>query len=95
MFDLPIDAYLLIQPDNGETVERALKRIKVRASKYRAEGRAYVVAVEGGAVRVQRVEMGTSKKYSAWEGMKAGDTILWSEDPTRRISRQLPTPQHT
>lgn len=82
MFDLAIGRDVLMHPMEGESIEAALKRLKVRASKYRAEGRSYRLTQEGDTIRVQRVPFGTTNKLASWEGMIAGEQILLNDRPT-------------
>lgn len=82
MFDLPIGGDLLMPLEAGETPEAALKRLKMRASKYRKKGRSYSLCIEGDAIRVRRVAFGANKKLASLEAMTAGEVIVLHERPT-------------
>ena len=84
MLQLEVGQHLLIQPDTGEELDRALRRIKLRASKHRARGRSYTVEVAGDGVRVERVPFGQNKKLRRFEDMKVGEVVLMSETATEK-----------
>ena len=79
MFDLRIGDQLIMSPAEGETVEAALKRIKVRASKYRSDGRSYRVTQHGDAILIVRVPFGQTNKLASW-----GADGSWRCDPSER-----------
>lgn len=82
MFNLKIGEQMAISPGPGEPVDKALKRIKLRASKYRAHERYYVVEKEEDAIHVMRVPLGKNKKLWRYDEMKMGERILFSANPT-------------
>ena len=71
-------------PQRARPWEAALKRIKVRASKYRSDGRSYRVTQHGDAILIVRVPFGQTNKLASWEQMAAGDVILLSDKPTAK-----------
>lgn len=83
LFNLPIGGELAIAPDTGESVERALERLKGWASKQRAHDRAYRMKIDGGVIRAQRTPMGRNTVLSDWLLMKGGDRLLLKTKPTK------------
>lgn len=82
LFNLPMGAELVVAPNAGETIEAALKRLKVWASKQKSLDRAYRMRIDGSAIRVQRTPPGRNTPLSDWLLMKAGDRLLLKTSPT-------------
>lgn len=82
LFNLPMGGELVVAPNAGETIQAALKRLKVWASKQKGRDRAYRMRIDGGAIRVQRTPPGRNTPLSDWLLMKAGDRLLLKTNPT-------------
>ncbi len=82
LFNLPMGAELVVAPNAGETIEVALKRLKLWASKQKTFDRAYRMRIDGSAIRVQRTPPGRNTPLSDWLLMRAGDRLLLKTTPT-------------
>lgn len=86
LFNLPILGEMVIVPELEEGPEAALKRLKLRASKYRSQDRSYRMKIVNGHIHVQRTPFGLNTKMSDLLMMKAGQRMLLKSnaDPSDR-----------
>lgn len=82
ILDLDVYGEVHLEPENGEGLVAAMKRLKVRTSKYRKlHNKSFVVEPHGGMARVTRIPLGSSKKHWRWIKLKLGETLVLSENP--------------
>lgn len=81
MFDLPVGATMIMAPQPRETVEAALRRLKLRGSKWGRDGRAYRMKVADGNVVIQRLAVGRHLKHADWWLLSGGARLLLKERP--------------
>lgn len=89
MLNLPLNTKLLTPPDKEEAVEHAVKRITLRASKYRKDGFSFVVSESGGLIEIVRVPLGQNGKYWRWDAMQRGESLMFCEKPTDKDIRKV------
>lgn len=82
IYDLPIGGEIEVSAIAGETAEAALRRLRVRTSKW--IDRFYRLKVTGSSVCLQRTLPGQHTKMGDWLMMMAGDRLLLKSCPTER-----------
>lgn len=82
LFDLAIGAELAIAPEPGESVEAAVRRLKLRGAKWKGQDRAYRFKADRGAVIAQRTPIGCNGPLSDWYLMQPGERLLLKSRPT-------------
>lgn len=81
LFNMSLNEELLVKPNDGESVPNAVRRLRVRTSKYRPDGKTYVVEARDDHVWVKRVEFGRGGSAWRWLAMTNGETIRLSDSP--------------
>lgn len=89
IYQLEIGEHLLVEPKPDETLESAIKRIKLRLSKYRKDERSYFTTLDGAAIRIERVPFGLNSKYWPWIKLRQGERMLVCDGATEADVRRV------
>ncbi|KMS54182.1 hypothetical protein [Sphingobium cupriresistens] len=82
VYDLEIDQECRLSPAEGETVERAFQRLKLRTAKYASKDRYYRLKIEDNFIFIQRIKKEFRGKLCDFLKMKPGTQILLKTKPT-------------
>ena len=82
LYALEIGQEAVVQPLPGETVERALRRVKERVARWAKDERSYRCRIDNDVIRVQRTRFGMNGPLADLQALSAGEYLLISDAPT-------------
>ncbi|MFP5433655.1 hypothetical protein [Sphingobium sp. ba1] len=82
MYDLEVDQEWRLSPGDGETVEQAFARLKLRTAKYATKDRYYRLKIEFDEIVIQRISKEFRGKLCDFLKMESGTQILLKTNPT-------------